>query len=63
MAQNQNQNIYTDTQTIFMLIYCLNFFQWVDLNGYTIISLTWISIFAIVKRAVFSKLILNILKN
>ena len=40
MAQNQNQNIYTDTQTIFMLIYCLNFFQWVDLNGYTIISLT-----------------------
>ena len=32
---------------------CLNFFKQVDSNGYTLKSLTWINILAIVQKDVF----------
>ena len=42
---------------------CLYFFQQVDSNGQVVKSLTLVNIVAIVKKDVFSKLILNIQRN
>ena len=36
-----------------MVMQCLNFFKQVDSNGYTLKSLTWINILAIVQKDVF----------
>ena len=36
-----------------MVMQCLNFFKQVDSNGYTLKSLTWINILAIVQEDVF----------
>ena len=50
-------------QIICMVMLCQNFSQLTDSNGFIIRNLTETNITKIVQKVVFSKLILNILKN